>query len=121
MPAFLADECFSGQIFRVLQAAGLDVVRSIDHCPAANDETVLAFAFAQNRILLTEDYGFGELCIRLGMPTRGVVIVAVKGLSAERQGARVIECLAALGDRAESCFVTIEPARVRLRPLPQIS
>jgi predicted nuclease of predicted toxin-antitoxin system len=115
---FLADECFSGKIIRALRSAGVDVVRSADSCPSANDESVLALAYAQDRILLTEDYDFGELCIRLGLPARGVVIVSVKSLPAVDQGARVLTCLTELGDRLTGAFVTIEAKRVRLRPLP---
>lgn len=121
MVRVFTDECFSGKIVRALQSAGFDVVRAVDICPSGDDETVLALAHAQGRILLTEDYDFGELCVRLGLPTHGVVIVAVKSLSAANQGARVVQCLTDLGDRLEGAFATIEPARVRLRALRQSS
>jgi predicted nuclease of predicted toxin-antitoxin system len=77
--------------------AGFDIVRAVDVCPAGDDETVLAEAYARDRILLTEDYDFVELCIRLRMPTRGVIIVTVKNLPVARQGARVVHCLSGLG------------------------
>ena len=118
MIGFFTDECFSGRIVIALKAAGFDVVRAADVCPAGNDETVLAFAHAQGRILLTEDFDFGELCIRLGLPAHGVVIVAVKELSPANQVVRVVDCLSNLGARLNGAFVTIEPARVRVRPLP---
>ena len=118
MVSFLADECFSGKIVRTLRDAGFDVVRSADSCPSGNDESVLALAYAQDRILLTEDYDFGELCIRLGLPAHGVVIVSVKRLPAAEQAARVVACLIELEDRLKGAFVTVEAKRVRLRPLP---
>ncbi len=117
MVAFFTDECFSGKIVKDLRAAGYDIVRAVDVCPAGDDEVVLAAAHAQGRVLLTEDYDFGELCVRFVLPTHGVVIVAVKALSAARQGARVVQCLSHLGDRVLGAFVTIEPARLRSRPL----
>lgn len=119
MVAFFTDECFSGRIVGALRDAGFDIVRTVDVCPSGDDQIVLAEAYAQDRVLLTEDYDFGELCIRFGLPTHGVVIIAVKGLSATSQGARVVQALSDLGDRVRGAFVTIEPARVRLRPLPQ--
>lgn len=118
MVAFLTDECFSGRIVRALRDVGFDVVRTVDVCPSGDDETVLAEAYARDRILSTEDYDFGELCIRFGLPMCGVVIVAVESLSVASQGARVVQCLSNPGDRVRGSFVTIEPARVRLRPLP---
>lgn len=98
MIRFLADECFSGKIVRTLCDAGFDVVRSVDNCPSGNAETVLGLAYAQERILLTEDYDFGELCIRPGLPAHSVVIVSVKSLPTVEQGARVVACLTELGD-----------------------
>ena len=44
-----------------MRAAGYDVPRSADTNPAAPDELVLALAFAQSRVLLTEDNDFGDL------------------------------------------------------------
>ena len=117
MVSFLADECFSGRIVSALGTARFDVVRAADLCPAADDETVLAQAHAQGRILLTEDHDFGELCVRLRLPAHGVVIVAVKSLPAAIQGTRVVQCLSDLGERLTGAIVTIEPARVRLRKL----
>ncbi len=121
MAKFFTDECFSGVIVRALKAAGFDVARAVDDCPSGDDRSVLALAYEQGRILLTEDFDFGELCIRFGLPTHGVVIVTVKGLSAAKQAERVVKCLTDLGDTIAGTFVTIEPARVRQRPLPKRS
>lgn len=119
MLAFFTDECFSGKIVRTLQHAGFNVVRAVDLCPSADDETVLAHAHIEGRILLKEDYDFGELCVRLRLLTHGVVIVSVKSLSAKQQGVRAVQALTDLGDRVRGAFTTIEPARVRLRRLLQ--
>lgn len=73
MAKFFADECFNGAIVSAARAAGFDVVRAVDVCPSADDEVVLATAFQQQRVLLTEDKDFGDLCVRLGLPTEGVV------------------------------------------------
>ena len=118
MVAFFTDECFSGVIVRALQAAGFDLVRAIDVCPSGDDRLVLAIAYDQGRIFLPEDYDFGELCVRFELPTHGVVIVALKGMSGVSQAERVVNCLTDLGDRIAGSFVTIEAARVRQRSLP---
>jgi predicted nuclease of predicted toxin-antitoxin system len=119
MALFLSDECFSGAILRALNTAGFNVVRAADICPAADDETVLAHCFENGRVLLTEDTGFGELCVRLRLPSHGVVVVTVKSLAADKQGARVVEALTELGARVLGSFVTIEPTRTRVRILDE--
>ncbi|MEQ1612338.1 MAG: DUF5615 family PIN-like protein [Hyphomicrobiaceae bacterium] len=117
MPAFLADECFSGPLYRALRAAGFDITRSADDCPAAPDEDVLKLAYAQGRILLTEDNDFGDLTVRLGLPTHGVVRVDLKALDRTAQEARIVRALTDLGTKIEGALVTIEATRTRLRHL----
>lgn len=116
---FLSDECFNGAIVRAMSEAGYDVVRSQDLVPGADDETVLQRAYDDGRILLTEDHDFGDLVVRLQLPTHGVVIVSLRGkaLSADKQCERVLRCLAELGDQIRNSLVTIEPGRWRLRPI----
>jgi predicted nuclease of predicted toxin-antitoxin system len=111
----MADECFSGPLLRALRQAGFDVTRSAETCPAAPDDEVLALAYAEGRILLTEDTDFGELAVRLGLPTHGVVRVDLKSLAKAAQAARLIEAFTGLGAAVEGALVTIEPTRTRVR------
>jgi predicted nuclease of predicted toxin-antitoxin system len=117
MAGFLADECFSGYLVRAMRAVGFDVARSADIAPGASDEHVLALAVAQSRILLTEDNDFGDLVVRLRLPTHGVVRVALKSLDKPHQAARLIKALGELEDKVRDAMVTIEPNRTRIRPL----
>ena len=123
MVAFLADECFSGPLIRAMRAAGYDVERSAASIPSAPDEQVLALAFSQGRVLLTEDNDFGDLTVRLALPTRGVVRADLKTLAKAAQAARLVGALSEIGDKVEGALVTIEPARTRVRrlDLPSIS
>ena len=121
MVAFLADECFAGPLVRAMRAAGYDVPRSADTFPAAPDEQVLALAFAQGRVLRTEDNDFGDLVVRLGLPTHGVIRVDLKSLHKADQAVRLIKALNELGEKVRGAMVTIEPNRTRMRSLPQVS
>ena len=120
MIAFLADECFSGPLVRAMRASGFDVVRSAVTHPAAADEQVLALAFAQGRILLTEDNDFGDLVVRFGLPTHGVTRVDLKSLSKADQVVRLIKAVKDLDKKMLGAMVTIEPSRTRVRQLPQV-
>ena len=117
MAAFLADECFSGPLVRAMRTAGFDVSCSADTARAAPDEQVLALAFNQGRILLTEDNDFGDLVVRFGLPAHGVVRVALKSLGKPDQAVRLIKALNELGDKVQGAMVTIEPSRTRVRPI----
>ena len=115
MVTFLADECFSGPLLRAMLSAGFDVIRSADTIPSAPDEDVLALAYSQGRVLLTEDTDFGELTVRLALPTHGVIRVDLKSLNRARQSHRLVAGLLALGEQAIGSLTTIEPTRTRVR------
>jgi predicted nuclease of predicted toxin-antitoxin system len=117
MPRFLADECFSGPMFRALRAAGFDILRSTETLPSGDDESVLALAFREGRVLLTEDTDFGKLTVQLGTPSLGVVRVVLKTMGKEARIARAVSTLLNLGDRVLNSIAVIEPNRVRIRPL----
>ncbi|MGO8779487.1 MAG: DUF5615 family PIN-like protein [Rhodomicrobium sp.] len=115
MLAYIADECFSGRILRSLRDAGLDVIRSADMKPAADDIEVLALAFSENRVLLTEDTDFGDLIVRFGLATHGVVRLDLNSLGREARAQRALHALLQLGESVRGAVVSIEPSRTRIR------
>jgi predicted nuclease of predicted toxin-antitoxin system len=118
--AFLADECFPAFLILALREAGFDVTRPADSAPGLDDIDVLGMAATEQRILLTEDNDFGELAVRLGLPTPGVVRIDLKSMNREAQIARVLESLAILGEDVERAIVSIEPSRTRIRKIARI-
>lgn len=117
MVAFLADECFSGAIIQALREAGFDVMRSAESHPAAADRDVLDLAVREHRVLLTEDNDFGELTMRLGLPSVGIVRTDLKSLSKQAQCGRTVDALIKLGDEVLGAVVSIEPGRTRIRKI----
>jgi ABC-type sugar transport system substrate-binding protein len=78
----LADENFNGRILRALirQNPDLDVVRAQDTpLSGADDPTLLEFAAAEGRILLTHDIetlvGYAWKRVRSGIAMPGVIVV----------------------------------------------
>jgi len=115
MLAYIADECFSGRVLGALRDAGFDVIRSADINPSASDIEVLALAFSENRILLTEDTDFGDLIVRFGFQTHGVVRLELNALSREARAQRTVQALIQLGEDVRGAIVSIEPSRTRIR------
>jgi len=113
-----ADECVASTIIRRLRSEGFDVVAAADVCPTADDDAVLAHAYQDGRVLITADKDFGELVVRLGHRTYGVISLALGDLAVATRADIAVARLAELGDRIRGNFVTIEPGRVRVRPLP---
>jgi predicted nuclease of predicted toxin-antitoxin system len=116
---FLADECFVGQVVRQLRLQGHDVAWIREDAAGASDEEVLDRSYAESRVLLTHDWDFGELAVRLEKPATGIVIVAASALEGDEQnaaiavGRRLIEQSRALMD----VLTIMEAGRMRQRKL----
>ena len=115
---FLADECFDARLARFLSAAGHDVAVVARDARSANDETVLARAEAESRILLTEDKDFGELAIRQRRAAAGIVLLRMDGATLEVKQQRLALLMNAV-DRLSGHFTVVDAKRFRFRPLPR--
>ncbi len=114
----LADECVAGSTVAALRDAGLDIVWVAEAAPGQSDRAVLDSAYEAPRLLLTEDKDFGELALRMGYRSHGVVLLALFGLSPEARAERAVAGLLALGDKAHNHFTVVEQGRIRRRQLP---
>ena len=83
-----------------------------------SDDAVLRLALEEERILLTEDTDFGELVVRLGKPTLGVVLLRLMNETADVRAARVRFLLEEHGDRVRGHHFVVGRDRLRFRKLP---
>jgi len=114
----LADESCAGPVILALRAAGHDLVVIAEVAKGAPDELVMDRAFAEGRILITEDRDFGELVYASLRPTAGVVFVKFHSRARGAKPAAVVEAVAKLGDRLRGGFAVVEPGRVRVAKRP---
>jgi predicted nuclease of predicted toxin-antitoxin system len=118
---FMADECVHLAIIGMLRSGGHDVCLASDIMPGATDEHVLAKAAEEDRILLTQDYDFGELVIRLQQASRGVVVVSPATIAPGESAARLIAVrISAMGQTLHNQFTIIDPDRTRQRPISPV-
>lgn len=82
MVAFLADENFDNRVLRglLLRLPNIDILRVQDTVIAeADDPEVLAFAFAEKRVLLSHDFStipdYFKENFKNGIPNPGVIMV----------------------------------------------
>ena len=77
---------------------------------------------AEERVLITEDRDFGTLTMRFARPAVGVVIAHIQDYphGLDEIVDRISDSIHNLGDKLLGFLTTIEPGRVRQRPLPEI-
>jgi predicted nuclease of predicted toxin-antitoxin system len=116
---FLVDECISRRIVQRLIVEDHDVVWIAETRPGEADGDVLNRSWSDSRILLTEDWDFGELAIRFRRPAFGIVIIAVPQFRGDldRVAESLVRRLMDLGDVMLGKLTIMEPGRVRQRDL----
>lgn len=117
---FLADECLSARIIEALRRKQHNVMWIRDLHPGESDEAVLERSVAEARVLVTEDWDFGELVMRFAKPALGVVIVAAEG-SAEEVARSVSAEIDQLGEELIGRLTIIEAGRRRQRVLADLN
>jgi predicted nuclease of predicted toxin-antitoxin system len=101
----------------MLRADGHDILYAAETLRGVSDEELLTRAFAENRILLTQDKDFGELVYRLRRPALGLVLLRFDVGDRAFKIPRLRELLEESAERLPGSFVVLEVTKVRFRPL----
>ncbi|MCL4805855.1 MAG: DUF5615 family PIN-like protein [Anaerolineae bacterium] len=113
----LLDTCVSGLVVSILTESGHDVIWSGDWPADPGDETILARAHEEGRVLVTLDKDFGALAVQHGRPHHG--IIRLVNLATRDQAAVCLRALEAHGaDLLSGAIITAESTRLRIR-LPE--
>lgn len=117
---FLIDESISHTVAARLRDAEHDAVHIGDlGLLGTNDETVMATALDQDRVLVTADTDFGALLALSGAPGPSVILFRREGRRPADQAALLIANIDAFRAPAEARFIAVTgAARIRIRPLP---
>ena len=114
---FLADECCDAGMVDALRNDGHDVLYAVESLCGATDEALLRRAFAESRILLTEDKDFGELVYRLRKPAYGIVLLRFDVADRTLKIPRLRALLRQEIERLPGSFIVLKMGKVRIRPL----
>jgi predicted nuclease of predicted toxin-antitoxin system len=110
---FLIDECTGSKVAEWLQGAGYEVFSVFDQARGVSDNEILAKAFFENWLLITNDKDFGEMIFRERRNHHGVVFMRLE----DERPANKIEVLqrliAAYADRLPEQFVVVTETKVR--------
>lgn len=115
---FLVDESSGQSIVSCLKALGYDVASVQEESPGIEDREVCEWANRDQRIIVTNDKGFGELVFRERIPNRGIILLRLWNESTVNRIRVISKLLAGYEDRIGDHFVVVSEASVRIRPLP---
>lgn len=118
MTSFLADENFPHPSYRVLLAAGVDIIHTSFEAPSIDDVSVIQLARSESRVLLTLDRDHGELIYRKQIPAPpGLIYFRLRDYRPDDLGTIVLELLSK-GVEFETYFTVVYGADgFRQRPI----
>ena len=112
---FLVDECTGTSVLACLRDAGHNAVAVADVIPEADDEDVLDYAITEDRIVVTNDKGFGEMVFHSGRVHRGVLLLRLRDERTENRVRVMKAVLAQVGEKLQGRFTVATEAGIRVR------
>jgi predicted nuclease of predicted toxin-antitoxin system len=113
----LADECCPRAIVLRLRSDGHDVRYAAETNHRADDIELLKLSVEESRLIVTEDFDFGDLVVRDRLPAFGIVLVYLPEESAIVR-AGLVSGLLARGDLTlERRITVLANRRIRQRPI----
>lgn len=116
---WLADENINRAIVEELRRSGHDVVYAAEEARQTSDLALLGRAFAEGRILLTEDKDFGDIVFHDGRRAAGVVLIRLGSRNWSFKWAQLLAAILARSDSLYGHFTTIDGSGHRTQPLVQ--
>ena len=110
---FLVDECVGPAVARWLREQGHDVYSVYDQARGTDDQTVVARAAKERRILITSDKDFGEKVYRDQVLHSGIILLRLADQSAKAKIAAIERLLTSYPDRVDGSFVVVTENQVR--------
>ncbi len=114
----LADACCPRVVVEAMRGIGLDVRYATEMDARTSDTDLLELANAEDRIIVTEDFDFGDLFFRDRLPSKGAIIVFLPEFAPSTRANRLISVMQSPGLEFNDKLTIIEQRRVRQRALP---
>ena len=114
---FLADENVEAPIVASLRVSDHDVLYIIEVGGSPTDDEVLDLTNCTQRILLTNDKGFGEKVFRYGRRVPGVILLRFAEEDALVKAQVLSKVIHQFGQQLVGMFTVVTQTRVRMRRL----
>ena len=111
----VADENVDRRVIDWLRNQGHEITSIARDNPSAIDPDVLARAYAERALLITEDKDFGELVFHKRHSNFGVLLIRLEGLSRTERIRMVCDLMLRRGTELANAFSVLTPGSVRIR------
>jgi predicted nuclease of predicted toxin-antitoxin system len=113
----LADENCDRLIIAALRGAGFDVASVREQWPGMGDSAIFTLAIDEERILLTNDQGFGLMAERTGRKPPAIVLMRLDPLLPATRVKVVVDAFVTSKEQMLGQFFVIEPHQTRGRSI----
>jgi predicted nuclease of predicted toxin-antitoxin system len=110
---FLVDECTGSKVARWLSGENHEVFSVFDEARGMTDDEILTMAFAENRILITNDRDFGEMIFRERRAHQGVIFLRLDDERATNKIEVLRRLLQSYSEKLPKEFVVATETKVR--------
>ena len=110
---FVVDECTGPAVARWLRQQQHDVFSVYEQARGMDDDDIVQKAFAENRIVVTNDKDFGDKVFRERWPHRGVILLRLEDERAPKKIEALKRLLERYADQLNDRFVVVTEATVR--------
>lgn len=114
---FLADVNVEKPIVEFLSKQGYDIKWIPDYDCEMFDEDLLRIADREQRVLITNDKGFGDLVIMQKKLSAGAILLRVKGQGSQEKIKLMRKLLMGYRDKLLNHYVIISKSKIRVIPL----
>lgn len=119
-PRFLADESCDFAVVRALRADGYDIVAVSEVARRSTDRELIEKAYAENRILITEDKDFGWLVFASHADCAGVILIRFPGHLRKTLVQAIRKLVREHSENLYNAFVIVQPGYIRIRRQPRM-
>ena len=110
---FLVDECTGSKVAEWLRGESYEVFSVFDEARGMTDDEILAKAFTENWLLITNDKDFGEMVFRERRKHHGVVFMRVDDERATNKIEVLRRLLVGYAEKLSEEFVVVTETKVR--------
>ena len=110
---FLVDECTGPKVAQWLREQNHDIFSVYEQARGMLDDDILAMAYAEDWILITNDKGFGEKVYREGRPHKGVIFLRLEDERASVKVGVIRQLIESYADQLADRFVVATETKVR--------
>ena len=112
---FLVDESVEYRIVAFLRNLGYNTLSVAESFPSVDDKTVLATAYQEYRIVITNDKDFGELIYKLQLPHKGIILFRLFEENYQSKEDKLQLILKKFKSKLQNTFTIVSKNKIRFK------